>query len=141
MQLLWSIGSLLIKSSKCYQINITIASLTKQIVSDQFKLGKSIWYTQGQQIKLVKLILEMFFNARHTWLDQADQIKILRSSWSNQLKKKLVDPIMMNKTSWSNSVDKQCHRCTHLKVRLSSFKSNQFKSRWSNQIEQVKWIK
>ena len=36
------------KSSKCEQINITKTSLTKQIVSDQFKVGKSIWYTQGQ---------------------------------------------------------------------------------------------
>ena len=48
MQLLWSIGkgySLLIKSSKsskCEQINITKTSLTKQIVSDQFKFVQSI---------------------------------------------------------------------------------------------------
>ena len=91
MQLLWSIGkgySLLIKlskSSKCEQINITKTCLTKQIVSDQVKVVKSIWYTQGQQIKLVKQILAMFFNTRHTWLDQADQIELLRLSWSNQL--------------------------------------------------------
>ena len=52
---------------------------------DQFRFEKSIWYTQGQQIKLVKKILAMFFNTRYTWLDQADQIGLLRLSWSSQL--------------------------------------------------------
>ena len=48
---------------------------------------KSSHPTQGQQIKFVKWILAMFLNTKHTWLDKAYQIDLLRSIWSNKLER------------------------------------------------------
>ena len=67
---------------------------TNQHCQNKFSKANSFKSIQGCKINLIhsrstnKVCQTNFgniFNTRHTWLDQADQIELLRLSWSNQL--------------------------------------------------------